>query len=270
MKFGICLSSLEQAEQIKAMGYDYFECGFASVADMSEEEFQAFKAKIHEMEFFPEAMNVMVPGRYRITGAEADIEAIRPFLEKGFKRGSEVGLQTVVFGSGGARNLPEGFTDYERAYQQLEDYLKMAGVIAAKYGVTIAIEPLRFGESNIVNLVSEGAYLAARTNHPSVRVLADYYHVARNKEDCESIVGFAHRMEHCHIACENGRTYPLPEDGQDYSPFFRALITAGYDKRVSIEGSIVNTLEEDAPRSLALMKNYILSHERNAGIEMRR
>lgn len=254
MKFGICVGSIEEAALVKKLGYDYFEFGFAKLSSMTDEEFEAFKKAVYELDFYPEAMNVMLPGSFRLTGEEADLTPVIPFVERGFARGAQVGLKTVVFGSGGARNLPEGFTNYKKAYQQLEDYLKQVGPIAAKYGATISIEPLSFEESNIVNFVSEGAYLAARVNHPAVRCLADYYHMARNQEDPEDIPGFAHRMEHCHIARVEGRAYPLPTDEQSYVPFFEALKKAGYDKRVSVEGTSYNGMEQDGAASLALMK----------------
>ena len=253
MKFGIC-TSLENASILKALGYDYFEFHFSKLSAMSQAEFEAFKAKVFELDFYPEAMNGMLTGEYQLTGEDVTpIEELKALLETGFSRAAQVHTQVVVFGASGARNLPEGFTDYEKAYQQLVDYLVMAAPIAARYGVAIAIEPLRFGESNIINFVSEGAYLAARVNHPAVRCLADYYHMVRNREDCESIVGFAHRMEHCHIAREEGRAYPLPSDGQDYSPFFNALKKAGYDKRISIEGK-AKDFEPDAKAALSYLR----------------
>lgn len=254
MKFGICVGNLEEAAVVKQLGYDYFEFPFTKFADMSDEDFEAFKKGVQELDFYPEAMNLMLPGRFQITGDQADLGPVLPFVERGFARGAQVGLKTVVFGSGGARNLPQGFTNYKKAYQQIEDYLRLAGEIAAKYGATISIEPLRFEESNIINLVSEGAYMAARVNHPAVRCLADYYHIVSNKEDPESIPGFAHRLEHCHIARLEGRAYPLPEDEQSYQPFFDALKKAGYTKRVSVEGTCYNGMEKDGAASLALMK----------------
>ncbi|MGI5898509.1 MAG: sugar phosphate isomerase/epimerase family protein [Christensenellales bacterium] len=255
MKFGICCG-IESAALVKEMGYDYFECTFSGIGNMTDEEFEDFKNKVFELDFYPEAMNVMLPGKFRLTGDEADLAPVVPFLEKAFARAAQLKTAVVVFGSGGARNVPEGF-DKAKAWDQLVEYLNIAGDIAAKNGVNIAIEPLRFGESNIVNLVAEGAYLAARVNKPSVRCLADYYHVAMNEESCEGIPAFGHRLEHCHIARKEGRAYPLPTDDQDYMPFFSALKAAGYDKRLSVEGTAYNGIDQDGPKSLKLMKELI-------------
>lgn len=256
MKFGIC-TALENASYLKEIGYDYFEFGFSKLCAMTDEEFAEFKEKVYELDFYPEAMNGMLAKQWRLTGEETcDLKELEAFLEIGLDRAKQVKTEVIVFGSSPARNLPEGFTDYAKAYAQLTAYLKMVGPIAEKNGIKIAIEPLRFAESNIVNFVSEGAYLAARANHPAIRCLADYYHMTQNEEDVEDIVGFAHRMEHCHIARNEGRKYPLPEDGQDYGIFFEALRKAGYDKRVSIEGR-ADDFEADAKQALAHLKSYV-------------
>lgn len=254
MKFGNHIFDIQDAPLNKALGFDYFEFAFGQFTDMSDEEFESFKKAVFELDFFPEAMSRMLPARFQIVGDDPDLSEVIPFLEKGFARACQVGTKTVVFGSGGARSLPDGFTDMRKAYAQLVDFLRIAGDIAHKNGITISIEPLQFGESNIVNLVTDGAYLAARVNHPAVRCLADYYHMASNEEQCWEIEAIADRLEHCHIARLEGRTYPLPTDTQDYRPFFDALKKIGYTGRVSIEGTPEHGMEKDGAAALALMK----------------
>lgn len=256
MKFGVCCG-VEYAELVKRVGFDYFELGFAAWAQLPEEEFEAGKAKIEELQFYPEAMNGMLPGDFRLTGPEADLAPVKAFLEKGFARAAAVGTKVVVFGSGGARRVPDDFHDQKAVYDQLEEYLLMASDCAEPYGINIAIEPLSFKECNILNTVSEAAYLAARVNRPNVRVLADYFHVAQNREDTESIVGFAHRMEHCHMAHPVTRKIMTPDDGADYTPFFSALKKAGYENRVSFEGGFdwKDNPEEGLTVALNLMKD---------------
>lgn len=237
IKFGVCCDA-DRARLVQEAGYDYFEMNFGAFAALPEEEFLKIKNQLRSLDIRSEAMNGMLPGTFRLTGEEADLAPVKPFLQRGFARAAEVGTRVVVFGSGAARNVPEGFSDTARVYDQLEEYLYLASDCAAESGIVTAIEPLSFRECNVLNLVSEAAYLAARVDRPNVRVLADYFHVARNKEDTESIVGFAHRMAHCHIAHPTQRVIPQPGDGGDYTPFFSALRKANYDGRVSIEGRI--------------------------------
>ena len=260
MRFGVC-TGIENAPLLKEAGYDYFECAFSKLGEMESADFTAFTREVERLNFFPEVMNLMLPHTFRLTGDSADLSAVKPFLLAAFKRARAVGTKTVVFGSGGARNMPGGFTDRGRAYAQLAEYLSMAGEIAGTYGIDIAIEPLRFAESNIVNLYVEGVYLAARVNLPRVKCLADFYHMAMNGEDMEGIAKLGDRLAHCHIACAQGRSFPLPDDGHDYSAFFGALKAAGYSARVSIEGSPENGLEADAPKALESLRSYVNAKE---------
>jgi len=241
---------------LKSLGYDYFEGRFSGLGAMEETAFADFERKAVSLDFYPEAMNLMLPGTFRLTGETADLSPVKTFLQTAFKRARLVGTKVVVFGSGGARDLPGGFTDRGRAYAQLVDFLRMAGGLAEASGIEIAIEPLRFAESNIVNLYVEGVYLAARTGLPNVRCLADYYHMTMNDEDMEGIARLGGRLAHCHIARARVRAYPLPDDGQDYSPLFNALKAAGYSARVSIEGNPENGMEADAAKALELLRSY--------------
>lgn len=257
MKFGVCTGVVD-VDRIKAAGFDYFECSFAGWTTQSEEEFKLAKKKIEEIQFYPEAMNGMLPGELKVVGENADLKALEDFMKIGFARAAEVGTKVVVFGSGKARSVPAGCAR-ATAYEQIDAFLNLANDCAAPYGINIAIEPLSFKECNILNTVSEAAFVCGRVERPHVRVLADYFHVGQNNENPESIVGFAHRMEHCHIANPITRQIMKFDDGFDYSPFFNALKKAGYDKRVSFEGrgdwgadNFVDQLRE----CLALMKKY--------------
>ena len=236
MKLGVCCP-LSEAAVAKTIGFDYFECTFSGLAQMSDDEFRIFKETVDKLEFYPLAMNVMLTGDFRITGNEADHEKARPFLEKGFARAAEVKTQSVVFGSGRARNLPDGFTDRAKAYDQIVDFSILAGKIAGKNGIRIAVEPLSFSEANIINFVPEAAYIAERANLPGVSFLADYYHMAKNKESVSVIHTYGSQLEHCHISEPFKRTYPSPLDSHDYSLFINALKAVGYNKKVSIEAS---------------------------------
>ena len=256
MRFGVCCS-VDQAVAVQQAGFDYAELPFRDWASQSEADFQENRAKIGALgDFRAEAMNVMLPASARLTGRNPVFAPVLEFLEKGFCRASAVGTKIVVFGSGASRSLPEGFADRAAAYDQLEEFLRLAGKRAEPYGIHIVIEPLSFRETNIVNLIPEAAYLAGRVGRENVRCLADYFHVAANRESCGDVVACAGWIKHCHIACPRGRAIPLPEDGWDYAPFFDALKTSGYDCRVSVEGSVPwkDRPEKTLAESLRYMK----------------
>ena len=88
-------------------------------------------------------------------------------------------------GRGGGRNGPEGFA-LETSGRQVRDFLNPCADVSEQTGVVIAIEPLRRAESNIINLVSEGAEWARQIGRPGVRDLGDTYHIGQEGEERKS------------------------------------------------------------------------------------
>ena len=241
IKLGVC-RSIEDAVTAYEIGYDYIECGFSQIMSLPRAEFDEWKKRMFDMPIHCEAMNGMLPGKFRLTGPDADLNPVREFLKEAFDRAAEIKLPVVVFGSSGARNIPvdeSGKITFpmEKALDQVAEYLTMAGDIAKPSGTIIAIEPLRVKECNIIQLVSEGAEMARRVNHPNVKLLADGFHMIEMGEDVKSIVDAGHDlMRHCHTADPVARKYPHPDGTWDYKPFFDALKSIGYEGGVSIEG----------------------------------
>ena len=142
-------------------------------------------------------------------------------------------MRMIVFGSGASRKVPDGF-EHKRALEQLEDHLRRWAPMAQESEVTIAMEPLRTFESNIINLVSEGAELVRRVNHPNVRLVADTFHMGCEGEGAEAIVDAGDLIVDVHCAEVEGRRAP-GTIGEDLEPYFRALKDIGYQGGISIE-----------------------------------
>lgn len=236
MKLGACAgcTALDKIEILAKTGFDYVEIGFGDMAKRSDEEFEAFLAKLAELNFKCEAANSFVPGEIKLTGEEVDYAAVTEFVEKGMARAEKIGIKSVVFGSSGARNVPEGFPR-EKAYEQLVVFLRdYCGPISKKYGVNIAIEPLSTTETNIIFSVEDGVLLGRASGCDNVKGLADLYHMYNNNDDVDNIMKFPGEVIHSHIACGPTRNYPTPDDGFAYKPFVDALKAAGC-ARLSVE-----------------------------------
>lgn len=259
IRFGICTHP-SNAPLLAQLGYDYIEGGISSLYAMEETEFQAAREAVLSSPIRMEAANVFLPGTFRLTGEAADLSGIPAYLDVALSRAEQLGCQVAVFGSSGARNVPEGFPR-ERAMEQLAEFLRIAGPACQAHGIRIAIEPLNTKESNIINSVKAGLTLAIASGDENIGVLADWYHMELESEGVAGIQAAGELLWHCHIANPEGRIYPKPSDGQQerYDAFFAALVGIGYQGRVSIEGR--GEPETDGPAGLAVLKETLARAE---------
>lgn len=253
MRFGMC-ADFSAAALVAEAGFDYLESGLAALGNLDQETFERARQLVAESGLRVEAFNSMLAPSQRLTGPEADHGAALSALAVAFPRAAALGARVVVFGSGGARQVPQGWP-MEQALGQLADFLRLAGPLAASHGIALAVEPLRPAECNIIHTVAEGLALARTVAQSNVGVLADWYHMTDQAEGVAGMLEAVGMLLHCHIAAPGSRHYPMPGDGADYSAFFGALRHIGYAGRVSIEGG--GSPEEYAD-ALARLKSEVL------------
>ena len=249
MKFGLCTGS-ENLEMAARLGFDYIECTVTSIEAMSSDDYNSFRSKVNQSSVKVERCNTLFPGTIRLVGPEADKSKITAYLEKAFPRVKALGGNVVVYGSGKSRMFPSDMA-YTDAFRELINVTRLTGQIAAEYGLTIAIEPLNRGETNCVNSLKEGAMLEAAADLLSVGLLADLYHILKEKEPFENIVSVKN-LKHTHIALLEGRAFPTVRNS-DVEAFFNALKQIGYNETMSVEGNADN-LEKDAAAALKVLR----------------
>lgn len=231
MKFGMCIGSDSNKIAVcKKLGYDYVESAFEMLADpKNDEKYDAFQAELKNNGFSCLSVNCFIPSALKITGPDVDEQALKDYIERGMKRGAALGVKKVVFGSGGARKRPEGFS-YETAVRQIFSFLTdIVSPIAEKYGILLVIEPLRSGDTNMIESLREGAVIAAAVNRPNIRLLVDLYHAYYSGDTNEHIRSMTTLLRHAHIAEPEKRVYPAPGDAYPYADFISALKAAGCD-----------------------------------------
>lgn len=237
IKLGVCTNP-KNIEAVAEAGFEFIEIAFSWLNSLSEEEYQEVLQTVKAAPIGVEASNGMLPGHLKVTGPDVDEAAIREYLEKTFKRGQELGIKVVVFGSGAARGVPEGWPQDE-AWRQIARYLTIVSEYSVKYGIELAIEPLRRAECNIMNLVTEGTLMSAMLNLPGIGVLGDTHHMVCTAEPLSALTQAGKLLKHIHVSHSmgdaGGRDYPYEGDGCDYVALFEALRAAGYEGRVSIE-----------------------------------
>lgn len=244
--FGAC-RPLADAKLMASVGYDFVENGVASALapDKDDEWWKRQRDLILALPIPMRSCNGFIPGTFRLTGPKADHAAALGYAEKALRRAEEVGVKTVVFGSGGARNVPGDFTGPREQQPKLEEGTaqytdfcrKLCARVADLKTVSVVIEPLRPNESNIVNFVWQGVQICEDVGSPRLRQLADIFHMMMGRESAESIAKAGDLLKHCHIASYGTRQFPGddPATVDRLRPYFNALRAIGYAGGVSCE-----------------------------------
>jgi sugar phosphate isomerase/epimerase len=240
-----CCGSLDQAEAAQAAGFDYLECPLVSLR--AEEDDAAFAPVLAAYQAAPlpvRAFNIFLPGELKVVGPAVDDHRVARYVTNALVRARQIGAEVVVFGSGAARRIPDGF-GREQALEQLVHFLRLVADAAEANNLTIAIEPLNRKESNVINSVAEGVELAQRANRESIRVLADFYHMDEDGEPLSEISRNAAWLAHIHVA-DTGRFAPGTGE-YPYPVFAEELRKAGYNGMVSMECRWNNFAAEAGP-----------------------
>ena len=268
--FGACRSSVEDVKTMRELGYDFWEWNGASafIPTKSDEEWKKHRdEKILSAALPIRSVNGFLPGNFRLTGPNASFDEPLKYAETLCRRADEVGLKTIVFGSGGARNVPGdicGPKDQkplpEKGVEQYTDFCRQLAARISDLKVCVVIEPLRPNESNIINYVWQGLQIVEDVNSPRIQQLADLFHMIMGRESPESIVQAGCRLRHVHIAEKETRQYPGKDDF-DFSPYFEALKKIGYSGGISCECGWPNRKDKDAfyaarVKALAVMKKF--------------
>jgi sugar phosphate isomerase/epimerase len=161
----------------------------------------------------------------------------------------------AVWGSAGSRNVAEGYSR-DRAWTQIQDFLRLAGDVARGSGIVIAIEPLRKQESNIINSGAEALRLVRAVQHPNVKMIIDYYHLREENEDPQIVWEARDEIVHFHFANPQGRRWPRdPNEDPVYGRFFELVKKIQFHGGISIEGR--GTFENDATASLEFFRREL-------------
>ena len=228
---------LDKAALLKAAGAEFLteSVGNFLVPDKDEAEFEKNLDKLKASPLPVLACNGFIrPANLHCVGPDANHDLILTWADTAFRRMKKAGGKFIVFGSAGARKIPDGWTK-EKADEQFVALLKKLGPLAEAQGITVTVEQLRAEECNYINHLAEGAALIRATGHPNIRMLADLYHMASGGDTPADLKAAMDVVVHIEIAEKEGRTVP-GVSGDDFRPYFRVLRETNYKGAVSIEG----------------------------------
>ena len=253
MQFGVCGDPSVAAAAARA-SYDFAEwsVGPALKPGEPEERYLSSADDVRGAALPYPALNCFIPGDMKITGPDVDLAGLRKYVTVACERAGKLDVEIIVFGSGNARQVPEGF-NARMAHEQIVSFCSMVGPVAGDHGVTVVVEPLNHRECNILTTLAECAALVREVDHPSIRLLADACHLLREGDSHDDIVRHADLLSHVHIATNMNRLAPGAEPC-DFTPFFAALAAGGYDGRISIESEIADP-DKALPKALSVMRS---------------
>lgn len=248
--FGVC-TSLANAGQLREIGFGYVEgsVGRDLMPGLPDADFAQKLREFDTCRLPVIACNGFLPGTLKVTGPDARPDIVLRYAGVAFRRAASAGIRIIVFGSGGARKIPDGY-DPLQARAQFIGLLREMGPLARKYGITIAIENLQKSETNFINSVGESLAIAQEVNDPNIRILADIFHMMRENEGPGVLADAGGYLVHCHIAELKDRTAPGMA-GDDFRPYFLTLQKIGYRGGISIEGS---WKPENLPRAYQVLR----------------
>lgn len=262
MRFGICVYTEDIASAERA-GYEYVELTVTHVVpEVGEAEFRTLKNRLRGFSIRPEAWRRFIPSSLQVVGPTVDFDKLTEFVKTTLGRIGELGGRVVVFGSPGARNVPEGFSR-ETAHSQLVRFLQMTADQAAKNDISIVIEPIFKRNCNILNTIHEAVALAKAVDRKEVKVLADLYHMTSERESVVAVAEAGGDLYHIHLPVPDILGLSEPRAITDNLPnypvddFLEQLWKLNYNHRVSVEDldrKFMN-LEREAPLVLAYLKD---------------
>jgi D-psicose/D-tagatose/L-ribulose 3-epimerase len=255
--FGICTAAPGEAraKALRDAGCDYYEPAVATtVMAGSRDDFDAHLAGWREGGLEPRSANVFLPGDLKVVGPEVEPEKVRDYMGESLQRAKALGIGRIVFGSGKAREVPEGFPRDE-AYRQLEEAARWASEAAQRAGdgAVICLEHLRHQETNIMNSLAEAGKIAHELDLGNVGLVVDIYHLMEEHEDFAVVDKVADKVAHVHV-CGPDRHPPAEEDEKRFVSLFERLAAIGYKGRISIEANFAD-LDAEAPAALGVVRH---------------
>lgn len=255
VRFGVC-TALEKSAQAKALGWDFVEENVQGLFQglLPDADYHGLQ-RVKTSALPVPAANCLVPGDLKIVGPAADRARLSQYMQAVLKRASAAGTTMLVFGSGGARKIPDGF-DRQTARRQICEFSSDSARIAAEHGVTLVLEPLNKGETNVVNSVTEAMEYVRDVNHPNFACLVDSFHLWVENEPLANVAAAARWIRHVHVADLDGRVAPGLSGKSDYRPLFGVLKSAGYDGMISVEAMGFDLTTQGAGALALLRKQW--------------
>lgn len=230
---------------LKSQGFKYLVEStqkIISPENVDDKQFQSNLEKVKKLDIPLFGINIFIPGHLKVVGPDVNEQAVLAYTEEVLRRAKLAGVEMVIWGSGGSRQIPEGF-DRLQAKNQFISIAKKVAAMAVKYDIMLALESLNSTEGNFINTLGEAFDIVKQVDHKNFRLCADIYHMLKEGESPEIIKKTKGYLVYAEIAEKDGRT-PPGVNGEDFKPFLAALKSIGYDGKIMMECRWDNIAEQ--------------------------
>lgn len=215
-------------------------------------QFEANVGMIKQLQTPIYAVNIFVPSELKLVGPSMNEDTVLAYAQVVFHRMQLSGIHMLVWGSGGARRVPDGFSQ-STAREQFVSLARKVSKLGQRYGIRIVLENLNHTETNFINTLADAIDIARRVNEPNFGVCVDIYHMLKEGEPASVIVKGRKYLVHCDIAERDKRT-PPGTAGDDFRPYLSALKKAKFKGKIILECRWENVRAQAAPALKALQR----------------
>lgn len=227
----------ENADGVKAAGYDYIELDLPELATMEEEQFAAFADHLREIRLPAlSGARILPASEPLIFEPGFSAKSWEAFLEREIERAAVLGMEKIIFGNGKARLRPGGARE-----ECFSDFLRMICDLCRAKGIRLVLEPLSPRYSNYINTLSQAAAVWEKVGRANFGIMADLRHMVGSADPYEDILRFQEIIDHFHLDYPLSypeRRVPKKTDGFDYRPFIEAVRRVERCNTVTVESDI--------------------------------
>jgi sugar phosphate isomerase/epimerase len=235
MKIGVCMKAEEALARFPVTA-DYVDVFAYPLVDLDGETRRALARATKDGSLPVYSLVRLFPKNIHLTGEAYDLAAIRDFSDRALNAQAELGIKTVVFGSGNSRRIPDGFS-HDRAWAQLDEAGAVLADLAKGYGQKIAVEFLSPAEDNTFNSLSTTVRYIERLGRDNMGVTLDFYHFNNSGEELSLIEKYKDLILHAHIASPTRKACQSDEDWAFFRERVALLHKIGYTGNLTYEGA---------------------------------
>jgi sugar phosphate isomerase/epimerase len=244
---GIC-GDIREDSLFHASGYSVLVESIAKLISpktVSDQQFSDNLVMIEGLKTKLYAFNIFIPGELKLVGPDVNEDSLMAYVKTVFQRCQRAQVHLIIWGSAGARRIPDGF-DTLKARNQFIDIARKLAVMASNYDIILALENLNKQETNFITTLQEACEIVKEVDQPNLRLCADIYHMLVEHEPPSVIARTKDYLVHCDIAEEHHRGAPGSYK-EDFTPYLKELKNVNYRGKIMIEARWTNLPAETRP-----------------------